>query len=209
MPSLPFVLPHWLYWGTLIVFPPIAGHGCSYSVSSGMAFRRGPSLFIAYMFWLCSGFMGLHRFYLRSNWGLLFIPVFLLILHHHRCHPRPARRRLTHARRNSRAAASELEHAKSPNGVEGDVVEMAGTPRQSRKPLSQRRHPISRRRKPISTRWYGYSRWLAILMAAMLVVDAILLPGLMRRQKKSARAARARQRAARNCGAGRTGDRHA
>ena len=33
------------------------------------------------------------------------------------------------------------------------------------------------------TRWYSYSRWLAILMAAMLVGDAILLPGLVRRQK--------------------------
>ena len=32
------------------------------------------------------------------------------------------------------------------------------------------------------TRWYGYSRWLAILMAAMLIGDAILLPGLVRRQ---------------------------
>ena len=25
-----------------------------------------PSLFIAHLFWLCSGFMGIHRFYLRS-----------------------------------------------------------------------------------------------------------------------------------------------
>ena len=38
---------------------------------------KGASLFIAYMFWLCSGFMGLHRFYLRSNWGFVFIPLFL------------------------------------------------------------------------------------------------------------------------------------
>ena len=37
--------------------------------------------------------------------------------------------------------------------------------------------------EPTSTRWYSYSRWLAILMAAMLVGDAILLPGLVRRQK--------------------------
>ena len=42
---------------------------------------RGPSLFIAYLFWLCSGFMGLHRFYLKSTWGFVFIPVFLVILY--------------------------------------------------------------------------------------------------------------------------------
>ena len=29
-------------------------------------------------------------------------------------------------------------------------------------------------------RWQGYSRWLAVLMAAMLIVDAILLPLLVR-----------------------------
>ena len=30
-------------------------------------------------------------------------------------------------------------------------------------------------------RWLGYSRWLAILMAVLLLVDAVLLPGLVRR----------------------------
>ena len=32
-------------------------------------------------------------------------------------------------------------------------------------------------------RWYGYSRWLALLMAGMLAVDAALLPFLVQRQK--------------------------
>ena len=41
---------------------------------------RGPSLFIAYLFWLCCRLHGLHRFYLRNRWGFAFIPVFLLIL---------------------------------------------------------------------------------------------------------------------------------
>ena len=40
--------------------------------------RRGRLLFIAYLFWLCAGFMGLHRFYLQSCWGFVFMPVFLL-----------------------------------------------------------------------------------------------------------------------------------
>ena len=75
MPSLNFVLPHWLYWGTLIMFPIIA----IYMVARQRRRRppSRPSLFIAYLFWLCSGFMGLHRFYLRSWWGFVFIPVFL------------------------------------------------------------------------------------------------------------------------------------
>ena len=79
MPSLPFVLPHWLYWATLVVFPLVAIFFVARQETSGSP--KGPSLFVAYMFWLCSGFMGLHRFYLRSAWGFIFIPVFLLILY--------------------------------------------------------------------------------------------------------------------------------
>ena len=79
MPQLNFVLPHWMYWGTLLLFPVIAMYLVARQRRQGVP--HGPSLFIAYLFWLCSGFMGLHRFYLRSMWGLAFIPVFLVILH--------------------------------------------------------------------------------------------------------------------------------
>ena len=68
MPSLPFVLPHWLYWGTLVVFPIVAMYFVQRQLRRGVP--QGPSLFIAYMFWLCSGFMGLHRFYLQEQLGL-------------------------------------------------------------------------------------------------------------------------------------------
>src|SRR5215472_5544011 len=79
MPSLYFVLPHWLYWGTLTVFPLIAWYFVARQRRAGPSHR--PSLFIAYLFWLCSGFLGLHRFYLKSAWGFVFIPVFLTILY--------------------------------------------------------------------------------------------------------------------------------
>src|SRR5262249_9934242 len=79
MPSLNFVLPHWLYWSTLIVFPIVAICFVAWQRRHGEP--RGPSLFVAYLFWLCAGFVGLHRFYLRSALGFIFIPVFLLILH--------------------------------------------------------------------------------------------------------------------------------
>ena len=79
MPSVNFVLPHWLYWGTLICFPLIAIYFVARQRRLGAP--RGVSLFIAYMFWVCSGLMGVHRFYLRSLWGFAFIPVFFLILY--------------------------------------------------------------------------------------------------------------------------------
>jgi TM2 domain-containing membrane protein YozV len=79
MPHLNFILPHWLYWGTLILFPLVAMYFVQRQLKRGVP--RGPSLFIAYLFWATGGIMGLHRFYLRSMWGFIFVPVFLLSLH--------------------------------------------------------------------------------------------------------------------------------
>ena len=103
----------------------------SSSASTGAAFRRGPSLFIAYLFWLCSGFMGLHRFYLRSDWGFIFIPVFLADPLHHGRHPRPARGCLAHARRGRAPRVSELDRAKISAGVTA-TPEMQRAPGQGR-----------------------------------------------------------------------------
>src|SRR3954451_20742272 len=78
MPSLNFVMPHSLYWAGLLVFPMIA------IALVRREKRRGPgpavNLFTAYMFWLLAGFVGMHRFYLKSIWALVFIPIFAFIL---------------------------------------------------------------------------------------------------------------------------------
>ena len=74
MPQLDFDLPHWLYWGVLVVFPLFA---------MAMARRgrvRGYSLAIGYMILVTGGILGLHRFYLRNLWGLLYLPLFFAIL---------------------------------------------------------------------------------------------------------------------------------
>ena len=61
--------------------------------------------------------MGLHRFYLRSNWGFVFIPVFLLILHTTDV-IRDRREDVSRTRAGDRRArSSELDHAKIPPGV--------------------------------------------------------------------------------------------
>ena len=187
MPSLPFVLPHWLYWGTLVVFPIVAIYFVQRQLRNGVP--QGPSLFIAYMFWLCSGFMGLHRFYLRNNWGFIFIPVFLLILHTTDV-IRDKREDVSRTRAAVGAADLRARPRQNSAGRDRDAAD-AGAPGQGRGRAARRPSRISRRRRPTSTRWYGYSRWLAILMAAMLVGDAILLPGLVRRQKLREAAERA------------------
>lgn len=76
MPSLDFTLPHWAYWVGLLVFPLIA-----------MALAKRPrpaqsrySIGLGYMILVTGGIIGLHRFYLKSLLGLIYIPIFLAIL---------------------------------------------------------------------------------------------------------------------------------
>ena len=77
MPSLTFELPHWIYWTGLLVLPLAA------MAAVWRARQRPPkpvSLPVAYLLWLCGGFVGLHRFYGKSLLGLVYIPLFGVIL---------------------------------------------------------------------------------------------------------------------------------
>jgi len=76
MPSIGFVLPHWLYWGGLVVFPLIA----MYLSRQKQPEPGSRSLGIAYFIWVVGGFFGFHRLYLKNRWGLLYWPLFGIIL---------------------------------------------------------------------------------------------------------------------------------
>jgi TRAP-type mannitol/chloroaromatic compound transport system permease small subunit len=186
MPHLNFVLPHWMYWGTLIVFPIIAMYLVKRQRQHGVP--RGPSLFIAYLFLVCSGLMGLHRFYLRSMWGFAFIPVFLTILFVSdtiRDHREDVSR--THAAYE--ASLLETRRATLPPSV---PMTPAMTERlQKAKAGETKTKAAADVEVKEMERWQSYSHWLAILMAAMLLVDAVLLPSLVRRAKEREAAERA------------------
>jgi TRAP-type mannitol/chloroaromatic compound transport system permease small subunit len=186
MPHLNFVLPHWLYWGTLLLFPLIAMHLVKRQRERGVP--RGPSLFIAYLFWVCAGFMGLHRFYLRSLWGFAFIPVFLLILNVSDT-IRDHREDVSRTRAAHESAIVALNRAKVPQGVE---VTPAMTERLQKAQAEEATAKVDADHENAEmARWQDYSRWLAILMAVMLVVDAVLLPSLTRRANEREAAERA------------------
>jgi TRAP-type mannitol/chloroaromatic compound transport system permease small subunit len=176
MPNLNFVLPHWLYWGTLAVFPLVAMYLVARQRRLGEP--RSASNFIAYLFWLCSGFMGLHRFYLRSLWGFAFIPVFLVILHVNGV-IRDHREDVSRTRAAHEAALIAVNRAKIPAGIE---VTPAMTERLQK---AQAAEVKAKTEADVEANglaeWQQISQWLAILMAAMLLIDAVLIPGLVRR----------------------------
>ncbi len=76
MPNIEFVLPHWVYWSGLIIFPLIA----MYLSRRAQPERGTRNKATAYFIWLVGGFFGFHRLYLKNKWGFLYWPIFAVIL---------------------------------------------------------------------------------------------------------------------------------
>ena len=178
MPSLSFVLPHWLYWVTLAIFPLIA----MYLMSRQQRHPpdRKPSLFIAYLFWFLSGYLGIHRFYLRSGWGFVFIPVFLGIIY---CNTQ-----IREVRDDESRTFAAMEQAQS-------AVERA-RPREGVEPTPENKAELDRAQadfgkansefqtaKAVRDEWKYRASIAAIVLAVMLLIDAALLPGLVGRRR--------------------------
>jgi hypothetical protein len=175
MPSLHFVLPHWLYWGTLIVFPLIALTLVARQRHRTLA---APSLFVAYLFWLCAGFVGLHRFYLRSAWGLVFIPVVLSILYAN-SQIRDAREDVSRTRSALQSAQIELRRAKAARDADSAAQHLSAAEAAQRTAKAEFETAATNLAERHST-----ARWLAIFLATMLLIDAALLPSLMCRVRR-------------------------
>jgi len=85
MPNLTFVLPHWMYWSGLIIFPLIAIYMLRHQTSETRP-DQGVSPVIGYFLLITAGFVGMHRLYLRNLLGLLYIPLFITLLYSNAAH---------------------------------------------------------------------------------------------------------------------------
>lgn len=178
MPTLNFVLPHWMYWGGLLLFPLAAMYLVSRQTRHGTP--REPILFNAYLFWLTAGFVGAHRFYLKSFWGLAFVPFFVAIVY---CNGEvrdvhedvsrtyaaleTGRTALNRAKPDNPAAASP-EARKRYEEAQADFGKLEADYRAARE---------------VSDGWYGRARAAGMVLALLLLVDAILIPRIVRRQQ--------------------------
>ncbi|HLT27932.1 MAG TPA: TRAP transporter small permease subunit [Zeimonas sp.] len=178
MPALTFILPHWLYWSGLVLFPLVA----MWLVRRQQRLRPRPRprVFLAYLFWFFSGFIGLHRFYLRNAWGFVFIPVFLAILYG-TSHIRDERENVSRTGAEAQQAVSALGRieklaADASSGLDPARLE------QARAAAKQARSALAAAQADLAW-WERTTRLTAGLLAAMLVVDAILIPGLVRRRE--------------------------
>lgn len=178
MPSLNFVLPHWLYWGVLVLFPFVAMYFVARQKRRGAA--REPLLFTAYLFWLCSGFMGLHRMYLKSGWGFVYVPLFLALLY---CNAQ-----VRELRDDVSRTSAAYEHAQTVAKRAAPADPAAPTAEESAAwakaegvlPDLQRQFDAAR---AVQDGWNARSRWLVIAIAVLLLIDALLIPGLVRKRR--------------------------
>lgn len=174
MPSLDFVLPHWLYWSVLAVFPLV---GLFFVQRESRAGSPGNASYpIAYLLWLCGGFVGLHRFYLRSWLGLIYIPVFAAILIAN-INASEARLDVSAARQDMTKAEFLLDRAMERQGGDSEAA------RQARKRIEQARAKVATANAE-QARVNTLTQALAAVLAVLLVVDAVLLPWLIRRYRQ-------------------------
>jgi TRAP-type mannitol/chloroaromatic compound transport system permease small subunit len=174
MPSITFALPHWIYWSGLLFVPLIA----MYLVRKqrGKKVEGGLSNPIAYMLWLAGGFVGLHRFYVKNPWGLIYIPVFIVLLLAN-VQVKSAMNMISAAKNNLSIAEFDLERAQAA------VKEGKADTRQK---LAETGQALETARRALVEENAGFSKWnwitriIVAVIALMLLIDAFLLPKLVR-----------------------------
>ncbi len=176
LPALTFVMPHWLYWVGLIVFPLIAIHLVRRAeTATGRQDRVSAS--IAYLLWLWGGIMGLHRFYLRSaRAGLAYIVLFVTVLYGNR-RGAVVRNLLSDAQNGVRDAEFEV-------GLVEKAIEKGGEGLAAK--LESMQQALQAARQHLGEVTLLHDQWGAFVGAAaaailiLLIVDAVLMPRLVR-----------------------------
>jgi TRAP-type mannitol/chloroaromatic compound transport system permease small subunit len=176
MPNLTFILPHWLYWSGLILIPLLAMYTVRRQRRKG-APVGGISLATSYLLWLTGGFVGLHRFYLRSALGAIYILLFVVILYGN-MNGTQARDAVSHARNALLGARLDSERAQAAviKGIEGSAQKLA----EVQQALSTTIDQMTAATADFDF-WQAFSGGFALAIAALLLIDAFLLPRLTRR----------------------------
>ncbi len=211
MPGLSFTLPHWLYWVGLIAFPAIA-----------MVLARRPrpverrySTILAYMILVAGGIIGLHRFYLKSLVGLIFIPIFVFILWSNSSeqHARTLQTDIINQMRMAEriVAREEPRVSEAEAALDGLRAELAATEegsfarRSAEKKVERAEATIETGRVKLTEAraavteiaplqaaasekrafWSRSAAWAFYVLLALVAIDAVLLPGLVRRANDS------------------------
>ena len=178
MPEINFVLPHWLYWSGLVIFPLTAM--ILFRRIRPDASRKPVSLALGYFLLLAGGFIGVHRLYVRSFWTLVFIALFTSTLVVN-VEVRSARDTLSAAENDIKLAELKMERAEKALQRGRDDAD------QKIQQAAQRMQEANASLKSAqqnSEQWNTTSSTLGIIVLLLLITDAILLPKLVRKRNE-------------------------
>ena len=206
MPALTFTLPHWLYWLGLIVFPLVA-----MALARRPRPARRYNLPVGYLILVTGGILGLHRFYVKSLLGLVYTVLFLFILYanaqerdarelvsDNQNQMNMAQRIVTREEaRLEETLASLPELRAEVEAAEPESFALRAAERrleradeavvQAEEQLTEARAALESVSPLLATAredrafWNGVAGWTFFLILALLVVDALLMPRLVRR----------------------------
>ncbi len=179
MPELSFVLPHWVYWSGLLLFPLITLF--IYRRSTVRSEVAPVSLPVSYFLLIAAGFIGIHRLYLKSRWSLAFIGIFIAILFVN-VEVRDVRNEVSNANNSISIAEHRIKRAEK-NVEKGR--------RGAEEKLEQAREKLAdgQQQKALADEnaayWNTLSTALAGTMLALLILDLFLLPRAVRHRREA------------------------
>jgi len=133
---------------------------------------------IAYMFWFLGGFAGLHRLYLKNKGVLIYLPLIIAVLWTNG-QVKDAMVQQSGARNHINIAEFELERAQKALEVEGEAAR--SKVEKAQQDMETVRQELVAK-KALMKKWNWISRALAIVIGVLLVIDAFLIPGMLRRR---------------------------
>jgi len=172
MPDITFILPHWIYWGGIAAVPVFFMLASRRAPARG--FSPGLSLPLAYFFWAISGFMGIHRLYLKSWGAAVFIALFVSVIF------------CNHEARLTRNEHSIAKHevfniAHDLRRAQDDDLPAAAIAR-----LQRDQEAGAVRERELAARlenWRRASSVIALVVLCLLVAEAFLMPATVRRAR--------------------------
>ncbi len=175
MPNIDFTLPHWMYWLGLVLVPAFA----MYTVRKqrGKEVDNILSKKIAYLLWFCCGFIGMHRFYLKNTWGLVYIPLFTLML--------LANVQYREALDLTSMAKNDLSIVEYDVEILEDKIKKGDDSAQAKLGPAKQAFETARQKwekeKADISGWTLKVRIIALLILLLLIIDAFLIPKLFKR----------------------------
>lgn len=185
MPNVDFVLPLWLYWVLLGGFPLLAMLAARREMAAAAADGGAPNISasVAYIFLVTAGFLGIHRFYVRSRWGFVFLPLFVAVVFVN-AEIKQVREEISALRQAERTVNFELRGAR--DEAQRNVAGAADKLKAAEAKLATAHAGTAAAQTRIGE-WNRVGGAFGGAIAVLLLVDVFLLPGLVRRARERER----------------------